>query len=101
MADSVQETPGSLEASSLVVEVSKAVVSALEDRLGGLSTQMQEVAQAVSDFNRRVEQAESRISSLEDQRVSDVARLESLEAALRKHHDKLEDLENRSRRNNL
>ncbi|XP_029435872.1 olfactory receptor 3-like [Rhinatrema bivittatum] len=100
MAAANQEVDG-LPADSLEEKISQAVVAALDVRLHQLSEQIAEVRASLTDFDLRIEHTKGRVSLVED----DVGALERKVAELEKTAlattEKLDDLENHSRRNNL
>ncbi|KAJ1141496.1 hypothetical protein NDU88_007826 [Pleurodeles waltl] len=66
-----------------------------------MQTQIHWVAKTCSEFVTRIGEAETRISKLEDDAVSQRALGDSMKAQLKDAQWKLTDLEDRLRRNNL
>ena len=93
------------EIDSLVAKISEGVFaklsSSLDMKLDQIAKSVSSVCENVKVVERRVEDAEQRISDTEDTVTQLLAKLEHTEARLSEAINRLEDQENRSRRNNI
>ncbi|XP_030044698.1 latent-transforming growth factor beta-binding protein 4 [Microcaecilia unicolor] len=84
-----------------ITELTKAVVLALEPRLQQLSEQLAGISQITAELTRRTGELECRVSDIEDGAQGNGVELTRLRELVADQQTKLEDLENRSRRDNL
>lgn len=82
--------PSNADVLQTIKEMDKRVTSKIDD-----------VMSAVKEVKERVKEAEERISGAEDEIVQLSARANSLESQVKKLTEKVDDMENRNRRNNL
>lgn len=73
----------------------------LEKKLQAIRDPISEISGKLDNMIKRVIEAEQRISDLEDNQVNSSTRLGSIESSLQKALEHIEDLENRSRRQNI
>lgn len=66
-----------------------------------LTKALHDVRQELDEHSRAIEETEQRLGTVEDEMSAVLARIKALEALTREQAEKLDDLENRSRRNNL
>lgn len=98
--DTAQEQPTLKDVFS-AISVCNATLQTLNLHIGGLKEEMVHVRQEIRQINDRVKEAENRVSTVEDQ-------LPPMSKAIQSHAqdigallNKVDDLENRSRRNNV
>lgn len=93
------------EIDSLVAKISDGVFaklsSILDAKLDQIAKSVSSVCENVKVLEKRVEDAEQRISDTEDTASQLLAKLQHTKACLREDIQRLEDQENRSRRNNI
>uniref|UniRef100_A0A1A7ZGX5 LINE-1 type transposase domain containing 1 n=1 Tax=Nothobranchius furzeri TaxID=105023 RepID=A0A1A7ZGX5_NOTFU len=84
-----------------VIQILDGIRSDFSTKIGVVLTTIQDVKRDVQDFSLRMDGAEKRISNVEDDVNSEKGKTEALVKQVALLTDKLEDLENRSRRSNL
>ncbi len=72
-----------------------------EKKLQAIRDPISEILVKLDNMIKRVIEAEQRISALEDNQVNSSTRLGSIDSSLQKALERIEDLENRSRRQNI
>lgn len=77
------------------------VLQAIREMDKRVANKIDGVMSAIKEINERVKEAEERISGAEDEIVQLNARANSVELQVKKLMDKVDDMENRNRRNNL
>lgn len=86
----------------LASEVARKIMPDIQETLtNAIMTSIQSLQDELAKHDTRLDEAEQRISTLEDDTATTHARLASLLTENRRMAEKLDDLENRSRRNNL
>ncbi len=77
------------------------VLIVLEKKLQAICDPISEISGKLENMIKRVIEAEQRISDLEDNQVNSSTRLGSIDSSLQKALEHIEDLENRSRHQNI
>lgn len=79
----------------------KKVSIVLEKKLKAIRDPISEISGKLDSMIKKVKEAEHRISDLEDNQANSSTRLASVELSLQKTLERVEDLENRSQRQNI
>lgn len=77
------------------------VLQAIKEMDKRVTSKIDDVMSAIKEVKERVKEAEERISGAEDEIVQLSARANSLASQVKKLTEKVDDMENRNRRNNL
>nr|XP_033818168.1 dipeptidyl peptidase 2 [Geotrypetes seraphini] len=85
----------------MLTELHNVVIQALGPRMELISSQLTKLESLLEDNSTRVTELETRVSAVEDGATAMESTVASLTKQLHSCQDKLEDLENRSRRGNL
>ena len=107
MAETLAESPRGPDSSDLMLvkeEILKAVGELRSEftvKLNGILKASEETSKQLSDCANRIGQAETRLSSVEDDCYTLKAKVEKLEGRNRVLEDKIVDMETRSRSNNV
>lgn len=94
-------TPSSPTSPARVEEISAAVAEALATQFSAIREKLDEVQSSVEAYGKRLQEVEDRVGQVEDTTNTLQQTVESLRNQLRSQEAKIDDLENRSRRNNL
>lgn len=98
--DTAQEQPTLKDVFS-AISVCNATLQTLNLHIGGLKEEMVHVRQEIRQINDRVKEAENRVSTVEDQLPPMSKAIQSHAQDIAALLNKVDDLENRSRRNNV
>lgn len=85
----------------LVTEITRSITAAMDEKFDSFLSQLQDIANKIQDNTKRLDEVETRVSGAEDELVSTKTKLERALHCLEDLTVKVDDLENRSRRENL
>lgn len=94
------DTP-TMDATALIREVSQNFSDVLEEKLSKMSETLEKISSTLETQSKRISVAEQRVSDVEDTVTGLETRLADAEKKLRVMADSLDDMENRSRRDNI
>lgn len=105
MADNTPPLLGQVDADSLVerisAEVLRGVEASFDKKIDPVLKKLEACSSKIATLDTRITEAESRISNSEDAAATHVTKLAEMENKLEATLEKLDDLENRSRRCNI
>ncbi|KAL0199037.1 hypothetical protein M9458_007577, partial [Cirrhinus mrigala] len=85
----------------LTREVTECISKVLDEKLSTFTNVLDAISQRVEDNTKRITDAERRVSDIEDTATSTENKLRETEKLIRTLSEKVDDLENRSRRDNI
>ena len=105
MVDSAPPFLGQVDANSLVeritTEVLKGVEASFDKKIDPVLKKLEACSSKIATLDSRITEAESRISNSEDAAATHITKLSEVESKLEAALEKIDDLENRSRRCNI
>ena len=93
--------PGPGSYSQLTQEVTESIGKLLEEKLATFTNTLEVLTARVEGNNKRLDEAEGRVSTLEDTLATTKNKLREVEQKLHILTEKADDMENRSRRDNI
>lgn len=93
--------PGTGGYSQLTQEVTESIGKLLEEKLATFTNTLEVLTARVEGNNKRLDEAEGRVSTLEDMLATTENKLREVEQKLHILTEKADDMENRSRRDNI
>ncbi|XP_041848894.1 uncharacterized protein LOC121644778 [Melanotaenia boesemani] len=93
--------PPAMDTAALIHEVTQSLSSVIDEKLSKISETLERISSALEGQSRRIAETEQRVLDVEDTVAGLEARLAEAEGKIKAMNDSVDDMENRSRRENI